>query len=232
MLDANCDVPDQELVQLEIAFLPLLEHTKRKFLAILRHARENPDCFVELLRLEFRRRDGEEDDDLKELSKERRKHLFDVSFNILHKFDAIPGLDGTGPQAAQHMRSWISQALELAAQVGRREVAEQKIGGALARAPVIEGEPWPPDDVCDVIEEFWSDHLARGFLCGCINKLGVRPVDAGRPDKVLAAEYSAWGRFRQISYPHVCALLNQLSRDFARSAKRHGINADVRRQIE
>jgi hypothetical protein len=57
-------VSDHELVQLEMAFLPLLEHTNRKFPAILRHARENPKFFVELLRLQFRRRDGEEDEDL------------------------------------------------------------------------------------------------------------------------------------------------------------------------
>ena len=158
--------------------------------------------------------------------------MFDVAFDILHKFDAIPGLNSTETGAAQHMRPWISQVLNAAASVGRREIAQSKIGEALARAPVSKGEPWPPDQVCDVIEEFWSDRLATGFYCGCVNKLGVRFVAEGEADKALAAQYMAWAMHRKFTHPHVCALLKELSENFALDAKRHKMDAELRRQIE
>jgi hypothetical protein len=217
---------------LEIAFSPLLKHTNRGFLATVRNARQNPEFFVELLRLQFKRHDGEEENDQEALSIERRKQLLNLAFDVLHKFDAIPGLDGTGPQAAQDMRSWIDRVLKAGVQAGRREVAQSKIGEALARAPMNEGEPWPPEQVCDVIEEFWSERLATGFHCGCVNKLGVRWVAEGQADRALAAQYDAWAKHRHFTHTHVSALLKDLSEGFARDARRHKMDAELRRQIE
>ena len=122
--------------------------------------------------------------------------------------------------------------LNSAARVGRREIGESKIGEALAKARVDEGEPWPRDQVCDVIEEFWSDRLATGFYCGCVNKLGVRCVAEGEADKAPAAQYKAWAMHRKFTHPHVCALLKELSGNFALDAKRHKMDAELRRQIE
>lgn len=116
--------------------------------------------------------------------------------------------------------------------VGRREIAASKIGEALARASVSQGEPWPPEYVCDVVEEFWSERLATGFFCGCVNKLGVRWVGEGEPDRALAEQYDAWAKHRKFTHPRVCALLKELSDNFARDARRHKMDAELRRQIE
>lgn len=231
-LDENNDIPDEELVRLEFEFFPLLEHTGRKMPAIDRHLKNNPEFFVELIRMQYKDETGAVDGGLDEMGDAQREALGHKLFTILHDFDALPGLYDNHEDSEEILRSWMRRALEGAEAVERRRVAEREIGSALARSPVTEGRQWPPEHVCNVLEEFWSEEMGRGFSIGANNKLGARFVGEGEPDAARAAQYLDWATLRANSHPHIARLLREIAKGFQRESEMHKRDAELWRQIE
>lgn len=231
-LDQNSDTSLEMVVHLELQFLPLLKDSNRGLSAIKRHLLDSPQFFVELLRWQYKREDRGEDEDLKNLSRDRAKYLWHCAFDILHDFNSIPGLESDGAETPKILLSWTEQAIQSAALVKRKGVAESNIGSALARAPDKESMPWPPDAICDLMEHLWSDSLESGFYCGALNKLGVREVKEGEPDAKLSKQYEGWAAHRQISHPRVSRVLRRLSKHFLSEANSQRAKADFRKQME
>lgn len=231
-LDENGDIPDEEFVRLEFEFFPLIEHTGREFPAIKRHLENNPEFFIELICMQYKDETGASDIDFDGMDEAQRKSLGHKLFNILHDFDSLPGLDGKHQDSEELLQSWIGRALQSAGAVNRSRVVEQKVGDALARTPEVGGQSWPPNHVCNVLEEFWSEDIGRGFSMGAYNKIGARFVGEGEPDAARAAQHLEWAEDRANSHPHVARLLRQIAMGFQRDAAAHKREAELRRQIE
>lgn len=230
---ATCaDINTTDLVKLEFKYYSLLDGAGYEF-PFIRHAFEDdPTFFVYVITMRYPREDDGKDDAADWTAQPNAEAIAQQLFDILHDFDAMPGLKDSGNEAEQKLATWIEEALACAEGVSRRILATQKIGDALARAPIAHGEAWPPEHVCNVMERFWSDDLGKGFSCGARNKLGARFVGDGEPDAALSEQYRLWADSRQITHPHVSSILRCLSVDFANDAERHKRDGELRRQTE
>lgn len=231
-LDENADISEKKLVELELQFFPFLITSTRGLRGIKTHLKNSPDFFVELLCFVYPKEEGNDEDMARgNLSSDQIQTLKHRLYKILHNFDGLPGLDNASPNATFKLKSWIQQALSGASAGNRKGIALGIIGEALARAPEIAQESWPPDHVCEVIEEFWSSELAEGFYRGAHNKLGARYVGEGEPDNELAIKYGQWADHRQLTHPRVSSLLRRISESFRRQSQTHKLEAELRRQI-
>lgn len=232
-LDQNADISEEKLVELEMKFFPFLEASTRGFSGIKAHLKSNPAFFVELLCLVYRGENGEEEDlEIGNLTPDQSQIFRHQLYKILHNFEGLPGLENSDSNAELQLRSWIQQTLIGATAVKRKGVAQDRIGDALARTPGDNLEVWPPDHVCNIMEEFWSSELAEGFVFGAHMKLGTRYVGEGEPDETLAKRYAGWANHRLVSHPRVASLLSQISKSFSRQAQTHKLEAELRRQID
>lgn len=231
-LDRNADISEEKLVELEMKFFPFLEASTRGFSGIKTHLKSDPDFFVELLRLVYPGEDGEEEDlEIGNLSPDQSQIFKHQLYKILQNFDGLPGLDTSASNAELQLRSWIQRTLIGATAAKRKGIGQVRFGDALARTPGDNLEVWPPDHVCNIMEEFWSSELAEGFNDGAHMKLGGRWVGEGEPDETLAKRYAGWAKHRQVSHPRVSSLLSQISKSFTSQAQTHKLEAELRRQI-
>ncbi len=230
----RCDDRDEQvMLRLEFECYSLLDHTGYGFPFLTKAFENDPAFFIEAIKMSYKREDGAEDEEA--ASWRTLPHADAIAhhlFNLLHDFDAIPGLKEHGAEAEQKLMVWIEEALVQAERVSRKTLATIKIGESLARAPEAHGQLWPPEHICNAMERFWSDDLGRGFSCGAHNKLGARFVGEGEPDAELALQYKAWSEGRVITHPHVANVLNHLSETFRRNSERHKRDGELRRQTE
>src|SRR5258708_5831481 len=124
------NVDKVRLGRLELAYLPVLgpgqggtPHALHETLA------SSPEFFVDLLSSAYRK-DDREATALAEQEERRAQRAYEV----LNEWRTLPGRDERGLDA-DALKRWIERARELAASVGRKKIADYKIGEVLSGSP-------------------------------------------------------------------------------------------------
>lgn len=222
-LDRITDDPalaDNDVIPVEFAFSKLFTHRPNKKPRIYRALATDPDFFIQLLRLVYRRSDGMED-------AEGTPEVAKSAWRVLHDWRRIPGADDDGVINAAVFNDWIDRALTAAAQCDRSAIAQSVIGGVLAHAPVdpVDGL-WPVAVLRDVLDRPNLDSLRNGLNCGLFNKRGVVSrslTEGGGQERALAQTYRAWadglaGRWWNLA---------ETLRDLAEGYERRGADEDA-----
>lgn len=198
-LDDRPEAQD-ELLHLEWMWYELLEYSDRPPRLLQAGMAEDPGFFMQLLKLAyFPHPDSgvveERPEDPATIANAVRQ-----AYRLIDEFSAIPGRsdaaegggDNSGAIDGQVLLGWVKAVRDAADGCGRRAIADSKIGGMLARAPRIEGQPWPPRAICDVLDAIRSEDLESGFEVGVYNGRGATmrmPTDGGAQERVLVQRY-------------------------------------------
>lgn len=222
-LSDRIEVDPNQIARLEFAYFPLLDHSKRR-LVLFQRLERDPDLFVEVISYVFRSSDATDSAEPTTGEKNRAN----VAYRLLSDFKSVPGSsDASGDD--QYLQHWVARAREAAARSGLVAIADQYIGKLLARAMVNDNLPWPPDDVCSVIEVSASEDIETGFVTECFNKRGVYSKaihEGGRQERELANQYKAWAVARG-KYVRTSAALERVVKSWEAQAKEEDVRAEL-----
>lgn len=228
-LDAATDVAESDLLALEVAYLPILEHSKRPPKIIPKAMAENPELFVHIICAIFR--PSPESGIIEEVAgdPDRVRHAATQAFNILRIWDVIPGTGPDGKISQNALDKWVKTARKLAKDKGRGLIADQKIGEVLAHSPIGEDGIWPVLEVRELIEALRSEHIEIGFAIGHRNHRGVttRLVrEGGSQEREHAARFKAYAAATAFEWHRTSAILNVIAADYETEAKMHDDSVD------
>lgn len=223
-LGDRAGVTEQQMAQLEFAFIPLLVHQSEYRLPNLESLiSKSPSLFVEVLSHCFRRRDGGQDPDEWQIKDEmRRKAVAQRGYELLHSISRIPGTEADGSISLDALLRWAKEVRQLCAKVGRVKIGDITIGELLSKAPADEDGVWPCRAVCEAMEVTASEDVADGFVIGKRNARGVsnRSVEeGGDQERELAAKYRRWAQLRRVDYPFTSRVINRIAELYDNDAK-------------
>ncbi|WP_150297011.1 hypothetical protein [Salipiger aestuarii] len=235
ILDADEEISDEQIANIELPFVPLLSsygHRRHKrTLALHRQLSHDPKFFVELLCWQYRRRDGAEEPQRKELSAERRKFLAELAYHSLEGWKKVPGCNDEGAMSPDDFTSWADSALRLASDSDRKEVAEIHFGALLARmARRRSWDDWLPDVILEYLDRPECAGLRERFCMGVRNARGVTtrsPYDGGEQERRLAERYRDLAARYGNSYPRLSQSLLSIAEGYEWDARREDEQAAV-----
>ena len=229
VLDARADVDEDTIFHLEWAYLRALEYSGRNPIVLMKALAERPEFFVEVIRAVFK---PSEDSGVVEEAPDNPEHarqLASQAYELLRRWDRLPGADDRGNVDHAKLASWVRRARVLAAENGRAEIADQKIGDVFSASKLDSDGAWPQRAVRDVIEDVRSEELETGFEIGHFNRRGVttRGVrDGGDQERALAAKHRKYAAAVALEWPRTSAMLERIAKSYDHDAQREDERAE------
>lgn len=229
VLDGRADVDEDTLFSLEWAYLRVLEYSGRRPLVLLKALAERPEFFIEVIKAIFRPSEESGVVDEPPADAEHAQSIASQAYELLRVWDRVPGSDDNGQVEHAKLSAWVRRARILAAEAGREDIADQKIGDVMSASAVDPDGAWPQRAIRDVIEEVRSEELERGFSIGLYNRRGVTTRgmrDGGQQERDLAAQYRVYANATALEWPRTAALLESIAQDYEREARSHDERAE------
>jgi hypothetical protein len=230
ILDQRDDVSRSDLVSLEWAYLPVLEHSPRPARVLLQALAEDPKLFIEVLCAVFKPSEESGVVEPEPEDPERARALATQAYRVLHLWNHIPGKCDDGTINGEALEAWIKEARALAKAAGRADIADSRIGNMLSTSPMGLDGNWPAEPIREVIDLFRSRPMIDGFRIGKYNLRGVTtrgPRDGGKLERQEAAKYRTWSKAIEYDHPHTAKTLAMLAESYDQDARRH--DEDVER---
>lgn len=227
-LDEDPDVDVRELVRLEWIYFDTLQYSERPAKHLNRALSENPEFFVDLIKLVFLPSEGSVKEDPPK-NREQAEAMAGQAYAVLHEWARVPGADDSGVIDAEKLEKWVKRARKMCAEVGRGDIADQKIGEILSAAVRQPNEPWPPEPVRNIIEMTRSRNLETGLEIGLYNRRGATwrdPFDGGEQERKLAAEYRRDAEVFRYDWTRTAACLERIAENYEVQARREDEDAE------
>ncbi|MFT3895626.1 MAG: hypothetical protein QM730_28730 [Anaerolineales bacterium] len=179
--------PD-DLLQVEWAYLPLLDHyNKSAPLALENRLASDPSFFCELIRLLYRSKKAEKS---KTEPSESEKAIATNAWTLLHEWKTLPGTNSDGQFLEEKFQEWYEKVKNSCIESGHLEVALTHIGHILFYSPPDPQGLWIHCTVADVLNSKDGEDIRTGFSSEAINSRGMHWIDpTGKPERELAELY-------------------------------------------
>jgi addiction module HigA family antidote len=214
LLHQSGEISADEMAVLEFQYLAALGQEEYGIPNLEKQIADNPDLFVEAIKISYRREDGVDDSvALGTTSPEERERRIKAMLNLLNKFAYIPGSDKHGGIDAKRLLHWTTSVRAKCRELSRSEVGDFRIGKVLAKAPAGKDGVWPCESVRDVLEDIANEMITRGITNGLFNARGVHghnPFAGGGPEHELSKKYSAWADALDYTHPKVAKILRKM----------------------
>jgi len=215
-----------ELIELEWYYLPVFDSGRFGNNPEKLHSElnQNPGFFVEVLETAYYP-EGEqiekefetEDAKQKFLSKSRR------AFDLLNNWKGIPGRLDDGTMDTTVLLDWINIVRESANKSKRLKVADLKIGKTLAHLPIDPENIWPPEVICNFMEDTNSEHIFSGFSSELFNMRGFSsrgPYDGGDIEREKAEYFNKLNSKLKGKYKKLSQVFVRLKKNYLNDARR------------
>ena len=234
MLRSREDASRNDLMQLELLYLPILDSygSKSNFQVLEEELSTNPESFIEVLKWMYKPNDEKiaakesEDDPLTDEMRANRGHN---AYRLLSTLSRIPGTQPNGDVNFDLLNSWVDAVRTMATEVGRSDPADSHIGKLLAEYPISNDDPWPPEEICEIIESIGPDSVLRGFSTALFNQRGSstrRPEDGGDIERGHAEFFKKLADANRVDHPKIAKQLRELSIRYLEDAKRMDEDAE------
>lgn len=220
------------LARLEWLWMPAVANTQRGLKSLSTVLSESSETFVEILKLAFRA----EGDSPRDLTEDERARATQA-FRLLESWHAVPGqtvMSGGEPASGQSnvtfltgtvdgekLLNWVVEARKMAAECGRLDICDDRIGNMLAYAVIDPDGTWPCEAVREVLEKVQSEGVESGIATGIYNKRGVHfRGKGGDQERALAAKYEELRKRIQTKWPRTEAMLQSIVQSYLSDAQR------------
>lgn len=240
------DAPRQRLAQIEWSYFALHEYTRPPKVLNAELARD-PDLFVDLLCLIYCPRPGETETNERDsedmcplpepedsVEAQTKARLAERAWSLLWHWHRTPGAGEDGTLDAEHLKSWVARARELAAQKERSVITLIHIGHLFAHSPRDEDGAWPHRAVRDLIEEIANPRLDSGFDCQVTNNRGVTSrglTDGGEQERVLVEHYEKDAARMADLWPRTASVVRGLAQNYQRHAEDQDSSAELTQDL-
>lgn len=223
------DVPEDQMLAIEWAYLPLLQYSRRPAKILRKALSERPSFFMDVLSALYgpSEESGVVEPEPRDI--EHARAIASRAFDLLNGWNRLPGTDDAGKIDAKKLMDWIEQVRAIAAEKGRTDIADQKIGEALSASPAGLDNIWPAVPVRDALEKYGNRHMETGFILGRRNRRGVTtrmPRDGGTQERSLAKSYLAFAAAMRSDWPHVAAAVEKIAQGYEEDARWHDEDAE------
>ena len=219
ILDSRQEIRPLEIAQLELLFIEMLSRSERGIPRLECEFAKSPDTFVWAVGMAFgRQNNGKDPEQWYFENSDRRQALARVAYRLLQAIRRIPGTDGTGRIDERRLREWVAEARKCCAKSGRARIGDSLIGQLLARVP-DDGDSWPPETICKVLERVGSETMADGFRKGVRGTRGVQIRRlGGDQERNLSKQYRDAAERLIFDYPFVSNMLRRLAKSYRMEA--------------
>jgi len=135
--------------------------------------------------------------------------------------DKIPG-ERNGSIDDETLAKWVDGVRTKAQQVGRLDIADQKIGEVLGRSKEDPSDNmWPIKAIRNVIEKTKSRNLENGFVIGRYNSRGCvqkAMFEGGKQERDLAQKYSEYANNARSQWPRMARVLEKMATEWEERA--------------
>lgn len=213
-LDTRNDWDIGTILQLEQLYVGILNqrYSTRKPKYLHQMLVQEPESFVDVLRFL-----KEGDDELKKKPIEEQRDRWFQVHQLLDNWDTIPGVDEEGHIDSHYLADWVEQTRNLARHHNCLNLADCFIGKILAKYPEKEAiVNWPPDEICEIIENIGNDSIIGGFSTAIFNKRGFSTrgtYDGGTRERKLA-DYFKKLADQKYFFPKVADVFIRLARGY------------------
>lgn len=222
ILEAREDIDRSVLLRLEWLYLPFLASYGSVHNPSVLHEElaNNPDFFIQVLTWVYKsdKEEVNEEDILDEAKRTKARNAYE----LLRSWKRIPGVDKNGDIDEDFLWSWINRVRDMAEWSGRLKVADIQIGNVVAEYPEKD-QPWPPKEICKVIDSINTQSIKSGFSTATFNKRGssIRgPFDGGYIERGHAKYFRSQADKIKYDFPVTAELLNRLADGYEKDAKR------------
>jgi transcriptional regulator with XRE-family HTH domain len=229
-LEKDATVSETEMVRLEFAYFPVLQH-QRPSRTLHRALARDAGFFVELIKQIYLPNADSGVVEPEPTNLGQTRNVASKAFRILNDWSHVPGANDQGIIDTNKLEAWVESARILLKKVGRLEIGDLKIGEILSAAQRVPDQPWPPEPVQKLLEnrKFRSDHLDEGFEIGVRNRRGVTTrmlMDGGEQERVLAISYRHDAKILRFTAPRTAACLNRIADAYEAEAKQQDANSE------
>lgn len=225
-LETHPEVSEETLVLLEWYYFHMLRYSERPSPALHRELAKNPDFFLQVLTMVFRREDddGGADEDLPggPATPDQRAAMARHGYDVLDAWNRIPGADDKGRIDGAELERWVTEVRRRASELGRSLPADLRIGRILGMSAKPAGEVWPPVAIRQILESAGSETLEDAFVSGAYSSRGLITRDlreGGRKERTLSDRYRDHAKAMASEYPVTARLLNELADGYDGRAK-------------
>lgn len=217
-LQENDSFDLNRLSVIEWYYLPLFrDDSKIKPRALKLRLASSPAFFCQFIEMAFKRH-HEVRTEKEEMNEGLSRRLFDVIF----KFDVVPGMDENGVFHEDKFLSWTQEAIQWSIDNDREDVTKQTIGNGISYLP-IDKEHLLPRSVLEFLDHRENKSVRSGYSVGIYNQRGAHIVDPeGKEEKELAKRYQDIAdAVRAKGYSRFAETLDQIAEDYLREIKRN-----------
>ncbi len=228
-MQSDTEIESDRIARLEWILVPFVRSGHYEPRALEHKLSRDPAFFIEILSLAFRGEGEEPDPSPSDEVKARASRAVE----LLWEWHTPPGTDESGALDGGAIARWVDEARHLASEVGRRAVADLRIGEVMAHCPPGTDGVWPAEPVRDLIENLDSEEFRTGIVIGVGNARGIttRLLGAGgEQERDLAAKYEAAASSLRESWPMTSAVLTRIADSYDRDARRWDVDAEWERR--
>lgn len=127
------------------------------------------------------------------------------------------------------MNSWIDRVRQLALAEDRAKSVDYCIGRMLAQYPRENG-PYPPEEICEVLERLGSQEVRLEYRIGLQNKGGVTvrsPYAGGAIERERAEAYLKLAEHHRNRFPQVAAIFEDIASTYTEFGRQEDIQAKL-----
>lgn len=207
------DIPEFEIAQLELAYLPAFDITSEpKYL--VNQVLKSPELYMELLTTAYK------SDIDNERPEEKNQAYIERAYRALTRITRIPGsLDQEQSIDEAEFNKWIESVFLLAQSRHYSLANAMVLGQILSYAPVGKDGIWPVECVRHLFEKPHPEELKRNFIVGRWNQRGMYTVTGGQEEMRLAEIYYDYANRLQLLYPSTAAIVRQIGDQYRSQSK-------------
>lgn len=224
---------DEKIVSLEVGIYAILK--ERSDLMLFRALECSPGFFVSVIEKVYREDsyDPEEEEEARELDVDEQA-LMKVGFTLLHvDWDGWPLRSQS--ENDMSLSEWVQAVKEELEECDRVQSGMREVAKALARIPAGDDEKWPPQEVCDIMEESGNERMFNAFRIEKRKQRGVTiygAFEGGEQEYVLMRGYRERAQELKLSHPNVAQTLRRLASAYEAEgvARDREVTESLRRQ--
>ncbi len=219
-LQVNPDVSEDDVFQIEWAYLTLLDHHGDTSPKVSESRLVNsPEFFCQLIQLIYRSKNKEAPNIE---PNEASKAIASNAWRLLNKWKTPPGMQADGSFDDNHFSTWLKRVKEICVESGHIEVALINVGEVLIHAPPDKDGLWVNKSVAEALNDRDAEDMRSGYSTGIHNSRGVHWVDpTGKPEHELAAQFRQKAEdVENAGFQRLAVTLRGLAEDYDREAER------------
>lgn len=225
IMERSADLNRQRLLGLEFQMIAAFGQFAAELMTELqRELIENPRQMLFAISKTYKPDAGQESE-----PDEQEANWIRACGHLLFYTNLTPGLQRDGTFSEVKFREYVAELQKLASIEGYMKGAQHVLGQLMAYAPETDNGDWPPQCVCEVLDNPQHDRLRGTFETSVRNKRGVTsrsPYDGGEQERTLAEKYQGYADRCQIEFPLTSKVLADIARSYERDALRHDRDAE------